>query len=66
MSGAGLTDFADEVADIVAANTAEGAGKGNSIADLYGKHRLSQQYGADVASQQQVRTWRWSIIQHLS
>lgn len=52
LSGAGLTDFADDVADIVAANAAAGGGKGSSLSELYRKHRLSQQYGADLATQQ--------------
>lgn len=52
LSGAGLTDFVDDVADIVAANTSAPGGKGSSLVELYGKHRLSQQYGADLATQQ--------------
>jgi hypothetical protein len=52
LSGAaGLTDFADDVADLVAAS-GEGDKAGGSLAALYGKHRLSQKYGADLAMQQ--------------
>jgi hypothetical protein len=50
LSGAGLTDFADDVADLVAA--ADGKGGSSSLAAAFGKQRLSQQYGADLASQQ--------------
>ncbi|WIA21610.1 hypothetical protein OEZ85_000794 [Tetradesmus obliquus] len=52
LSGAaGLTDFADDVADLVAAS-GEGGDKGGSLAALYGKKQLSQRYGADLATQQ--------------
>eukprot|EP00775_Hariotina_reticulata_P005267 gene5267-5502_t len=50
LSGAGLTDFADDVADLVAA--ADGKGSSSGLAAAFGKQRLSQQYGADLASQQ--------------
>lgn len=48
---AGVTDFADDVADLVAAS-GEGGDKGGSLAALYGKKQLSQRYGADLATQQ--------------
>jgi hypothetical protein len=54
LSGAGLTDFADDVADLVASSTAAEGGQGSGLSDLFGKHKLSQRYGADLATQQQV------------
>jgi hypothetical protein len=55
LSGAaGLTDFADDVADLVAA-AGEGDKAGGSLSALYGKQRLSQKYGADLAMQQQSK-----------
>lgn len=54
-SGAGLTDFADDVADLVATSTALEGGKSTGLSDLFGKHRLSQQYGADLAMQQRAQ-----------
>jgi hypothetical protein len=55
LSGAaGLTDFADDVADLVAA-AGEGEKAGGSLSALYGKQRLSQKYGADLAMQQQSK-----------
>lgn len=55
LSGAGLTDFADDVADLVASSTAAEWGKGSGLSDLFGKHKLSQRYGADLATQQQAQ-----------
>lgn len=55
LSGAGLTDFADDVADLVASSTAAEGGRGSGLSDLFGKHKLSQRYGADLASQQQAQ-----------
>lgn len=55
LSGAGLTDFADDVADLVAATS--GDRPGGSLAALYGKKQLSQQYGADLATQQNKVGW---------
>ncbi|KAF8059680.1 hypothetical protein HT031_005088 [Scenedesmus sp. PABB004] len=47
LSGAaGLTDFADDVADLVAAS----GGGGGGLGALLGKQRAGQQFGADLAS----------------
>jgi len=55
LSGAGLTDFADDVADLVASSTAAEGGKSGGLNELFGKHKLSQRYGADLAMQQQAQ-----------
>eukprot|EP00879_Flechtneria_rotunda_P011823 GHRR01012350.1.p1 GENE.GHRR01012350.1~~GHRR01012350.1.p1 ORF type:complete len:590 (+),score=268.47 GHRR01012350.1:166-1935(+) len=63
LSGAGLADFADDVADIVAASSAaDGAAGGSSMAQLYGKHRMSQRFGADLALQHKVGTLLYYCI----
>jgi hypothetical protein len=53
LSGAGLTDFVDDVADLVASSTAAEGGRSGGLSELFGKHKLSQRYGADLAMQQQ-------------
>jgi U3 small nucleolar RNA-associated protein 3 len=40
------------VADLVASSAAAEGGRGSGLSELFGKHRLSQQYGADLATQQ--------------
>jgi hypothetical protein len=55
LSGAGLTDFADDVADLVASSAAAEGGKANGLSELFGKHKLSQRYGADLTMQQQAQ-----------
>lgn len=55
LSGAGLTDFADDVADLVASSAAAEGGKGTGLSELFGKHKLSQRYGADLTAQQQAQ-----------
>lgn len=55
LSGAGLVDFADDVADLVASSAAAEGGKSTGLQELFGKHKLSQQYGADLAVQQQMQ-----------
>lgn len=58
LSGAGLTDFADDVADLVASSTAAEGGRASGLNDLFGKHKLSQKYGADLGLEQQAQVRR--------
>ena len=55
LAGGGLDDFADDVADLVAASggtRGSGAAGGTPLELAYGKTRLSQLFGADLAAQQ--------------
>lgn len=39
----------------MASSTAAEGGKGSGLSELFGKHKLSQRFGADLATQQQAQ-----------